>query len=98
MAKCKVASWVVVGSGGLPSILSHLSARYSSSLFRQLTFGTPRPYSLVSSLGPSWLGQISVAEFCPMKVLVLGSGGREHAIAWKIRESRRVSKVYCAPG
>ncbi len=33
-----------------------------------------------------------------MKVLVLGSGGREHAIAWKLAQSLKVSKVYCAPG
>jgi len=33
-----------------------------------------------------------------MKVLVLGSGGREHALVWKLRQSPRVSKVYCAPG
>ncbi|MGD0570431.1 MAG: phosphoribosylamine--glycine ligase [Candidatus Sulfotelmatobacter sp.] len=33
-----------------------------------------------------------------MKVLVLGSGGREHALVWKLRQSARVSKVYCAPG
>jgi phosphoribosylamine--glycine ligase len=33
-----------------------------------------------------------------MKVLVLGSGGREHALCWKIAESPDVSKVYCAPG
>jgi phosphoribosylamine--glycine ligase len=33
-----------------------------------------------------------------MKVLVLGSGGREHALVWKLRQSRRVSQVYCVPG
>src|SRR5713101_3253136 len=33
-----------------------------------------------------------------MKVLVLGSGGREHALVWKLRQSARVSKLYCAPG
>jgi len=33
-----------------------------------------------------------------MKVLVIGSGGREHALAWKLRQSPRVSRVYCAPG
>lgn len=33
-----------------------------------------------------------------MKVLVVGSGGREHALAWKIAQSRRVGKIYCAPG
>jgi phosphoribosylamine--glycine ligase len=33
-----------------------------------------------------------------MKVLVIGSGGREHALVWKISQSPRVDKVYCAPG
>lgn len=33
-----------------------------------------------------------------MKVLVIGSGGREHALCWKIAKSNKVSKVYCAPG
>ena len=33
-----------------------------------------------------------------MKVLVVGNGGREHALAWKIRQSPLVSEVYCAPG
>ena len=33
-----------------------------------------------------------------MKVLVIGSGGREHALVWKLRQSPRISKTYCAPG
>jgi phosphoribosylamine--glycine ligase len=33
-----------------------------------------------------------------MKVLVIGSGGREHALVWKIKLSPKVEKVYCAPG
>jgi phosphoribosylamine--glycine ligase len=33
-----------------------------------------------------------------MKILVIGSGGREHALAWKLRQSPRVSQVFCAPG
>ncbi len=33
-----------------------------------------------------------------MKVLIVGSGGREHAIAQKVSESKRVDKIYCAPG
>lgn len=33
-----------------------------------------------------------------MKVLVIGSGGREHALVWKLAQSRSVSKIWCAPG
>ena len=33
-----------------------------------------------------------------MKTLVVGSGGREHALVWKISQSHQVSKIYCAPG
>ena len=33
-----------------------------------------------------------------MKVLVVGSGGREHALVWKLKQSRRLTKLYCAPG
>ena len=33
-----------------------------------------------------------------MKVLVVGGGGREHALVWKIAQSPKVEKVYCAPG
>ena len=33
-----------------------------------------------------------------MKVLVLGGGGREHALVWKLRQSSRITQLYCAPG
>lgn len=33
-----------------------------------------------------------------MKILVLGSGGREHALVWKLRESQTTDEIYCAPG
>ena len=33
-----------------------------------------------------------------MKVLIVGSGGREHAIAWAVQKSPKVDKIYCAPG
>jgi phosphoribosylamine-glycine ligase len=33
-----------------------------------------------------------------MKLLVIGSGGREHALVWKLAQSERVEKIYAAPG
>ena len=33
-----------------------------------------------------------------MKILVVGGGGREHALCWKLGQSTRVTKIYCAPG
>jgi phosphoribosylamine---glycine ligase len=33
-----------------------------------------------------------------VKVLLIGSGGREHALAWKLAQSPKVSEVLCAPG
>ena len=33
-----------------------------------------------------------------MKILVIGGGGREHALVWKLRQSARVAKIWCAPG
>lgn len=33
-----------------------------------------------------------------MKILVVGGGGREHVICWKLAQSRKVDKIYCAPG
>ena len=33
-----------------------------------------------------------------MKILVIGSGGREHALVWKLKQSPRVEHIWCAPG
>src|SRR5580693_9432944 len=34
----------------------------------------------------------------PLKILVIGNGGREHALCWKIAQSPLVAKIFCAPG
>jgi len=39
-----------------------------------------------------------IQEFRPMKVLVIGQGGREHALVWKLKQSPKVTEVLCAPG
>ena len=33
-----------------------------------------------------------------MKILVIGSGGREHALAWKLKQSPHAERIFCAPG
>jgi phosphoribosylamine--glycine ligase len=42
--------------------------------------------------------QSKTSEMQIMKVLVIGGGGREHALIWKIKQNKDVSEVYCAPG
>jgi phosphoribosylamine--glycine ligase len=49
--------------------------------------------------GPELTGATPRVTFPPpMKVLVVGNGGREHALVWKIRQSPLVTELYCAPG
>src|SRR5437868_12990240 len=44
----------------------------------------------------------SACETCEyaytMKILVIGSGGREHALAWKVKQSSGIDRIFCAPG
>src|SRR5438445_9708368 len=54
-----------------------------------------RRLNAISSL--VWFFSISGTTLS-MKVLVIGGGGREHALVWKLRQSPRVSQVYCLPG
>jgi phosphoribosylamine---glycine ligase len=39
-----------------------------------------------------------MVQCAPMRILVIGSGGREHALVWKIAQSRHVTQMWCAPG
>ena len=41
---------------------------------------------------------IVFAELTDMKILVIGSGAREHALVWKLKQSREVAHIWCAPG
>lgn len=45
-----------------------------------------------------WHGGRGVVESVRMKLLVIGSGGREHALAWKLAQSPRTRRMWCAPG
>src|SRR5205085_4792822 len=41
---------------------------------------------------------LSRGRFVPVKILIVGSGGREHALAWKLKQSAGVDRIFCAPG
>ena len=47
---------------------------------------------------PKAIDMLANQEEKRMKILIVGSGGREHAIAWKIAQSPKAEKIYCAPG
>jgi len=48
--------------------------------------------------GPVYRAKSVVHGGLRMKVLVIGGGGREHALVWKLKDSPRVEKIWCAPG
>src|SRR5205823_3207579 len=52
---------------------------------------------LVGSVRPSTRRK-TPGEVAALKVLVIGKGGREHALCWKLKQSPRVRTVFCAPG
>ena len=62
-------------------------------------------FRLLTARIPRTINTLSIRDLIPvhgkeghMKVLVVGGGGREHALAWKIAQSQEVHRVYCAPG
>src|SRR5882724_571298 len=65
----------------------------------------PKPSSQVTTGLTNWyadgckrLGATNEEGTVGMRILVVGGGGREHALIWKLRESPRVEKLWCAPG
>src|SRR5262249_31263950 len=54
--------------------------------------------SLATHSGPHATPPPYPSGRAPMNILLLGSGGREHALAWKIASSPLVEKLYCSPG
>src|ERR1039457_827507 len=55
-----------------------------------------RPASVLRSRVDS--GRASDYRDHTVKILVIGSGGREHALVWRLRQSPEVEKIWCAPG
>jgi len=49
-------------------------------------------------LPPYFSGSIGEIEMAGQKIFIIGSGGREHALAWKLKQSRNVNQIFCAPG
>src|ERR1700676_5667886 len=50
-----------------------------------------------------WRSRVDSRRTCDyrgftVKILVVGSGGREHALVWRLRQSPEVEKIWCAPG
>ena len=60
-----------------------------------LSFGKTQIYLVFRSLNRNFAGNL---EYMAMKILLLGSGGREHALAWKIAQSDKCEKLFIAPG
>src|SRR5262249_26535872 len=58
--------------------------------------GRPRMVSLRSAAFVQY--RDPAPEGFVMRVLVIGKGGREHALVWKLSQSPRAERVYCAPG
>src|SRR5215216_6071096 len=55
-------------------------------------------HTFCSASARLWTGRASIRHFPVMNILLLGSGGREHALAWKIAASPLTTKLWCAPG
>src|SRR5206468_10015415 len=48
--------------------------------------------------GATCVRLVSQGRCVPVKILVVGSGGREHALIWKLRRSSGADRIFCAPG
>jgi shikimate 5-dehydrogenase len=58
----------------------------------------PKNLTYVSSLYREVILAISMASTDALRILVIGAGGREHALAWRLSKSPRVERIFIAPG
>ncbi len=73
------------------------------SRVRQTRTSMPREFWRVlrsqwASLAGAKFRRVLLRVRAPMKILVIGGGGREHALCWKLRQSPRATEIFCAPG
>ena len=86
---------------GRQHLLQYGSERDTHELMQALLGRPVSPQTLLQQIRRVGLTPLLIApNLCSgiMKVLVIGSGGREHALVWKLRQSPRIEQVYCAPG
>ena len=83
---------------GRNSPLSEAKRRISGRGDVEISTGleTTPPRNLLRKFRPSLKGRVDPGS--AVKILLIGSGGREHALAWALSASPLVSKLYCAPG
>jgi len=91
----KIQRYLIRGNPGFFRIFQLLT-----TLFVRLPVFYNYPANLSVNQDPDIVKQTSDKERkkFSMKILVIGGGGREHALVWKIAQSPKVEKIYCAPG
>src|ERR1700732_2229737 len=74
-------------------VVRHVSKRIGENKFTVLA-GDREELELTAAILP----RIVLGSVNKMKILVIGGGGREHALVWKLLQSAHVEKIWCAPG
>lgn len=69
-------------------------AEQSENSHRFLLFATPAP----SSFGSKQSLRLNMSSTSPLRILLIGNGGREHTLAWKLSQSEKVESIHVVPG